>query len=73
MNDINPKNPRNAGRKKLKTKRVRAELPLDPPVNDALIEWAATHSTSKTAAANILLAEALQLKSADADFKSTEN
>lgn len=65
----NTRNPRNAGRKKLKTRRVRAELPLDPPVNAALIEWAATHSTSKTAAANQLLAEALLIKTSDEVFK----
>ena len=65
-----PNNPRNAGRKRLG--RVQTRLDLDPPVKHALTEWAATHSVSANTAANILLAEALQLKSADADFK-TEN
>jgi hypothetical protein len=66
------RNPRNAGRKSLG--RVATRLDLDPPVKQALTEWAATHSVSANTAANILLAEALHLsKSADADFESTEN
>jgi hypothetical protein len=64
---MNPRNPRNAGRKPLG--RIYTRLDLDPPVKLALTEWAATHSVSVNTAANILLAEALNLESAIADSK----
>lgn len=67
---MNTRNPRNAGRKSLG--RIYTRLDLDPPVKHALTEWAATHSVSANTAANILLAEALQLKTSDEVFK-TEN
>jgi hypothetical protein len=56
----NNRNPRNAGRNKLG--RINTLLLLDPPVKQAINEYAATHSMSMSTAANILLAEALKLK-----------
>jgi len=64
------RNPRNAGRKPLG--RISTLLPLDPPVKQALNEYAATHSMSMSTAANILLAGALKLKTSSEVFK-TEN
>jgi hypothetical protein len=55
-----PHNSRNAGRKKLG--RIKTWLPLDPNIKQALIEWAQARSMTNTAAANVLLAEALQLE-----------
>jgi hypothetical protein len=55
-------NPRNAGRKPLG--RIQTRLDLDPPVKHALTEWADTHAVSTNTAANLLLAEALNLESA---------
>ena len=61
------KNPRNAGRKRLG--RICTRLDLDPPVKHALTAWETIHAVSHNTAANILLSEALNLESVDAESK----